>query len=103
MSPNAKMMMVVLSKNDMRGEVALYEAIVRRLAQLEVRGAAVHVGEMGFGSHHKVHHKRLFGVSDDCPVTIMVVDGEERLRAVAPEVRKMLPDGLIFMTDVEIL
>ena len=103
MSSNAKMLMVVLSKNDMRGDVALYEAVVRRLAQLEVRGATVQVGEMGFGSHHKVHHKRLFGVSDDCPVTIAVIDSEEKLRAVTPEIRKILPAGLIFLTDVEIL
>ena len=103
MSANAKMLMVVLSKNDMRGEVALYEAVVRRLVQLDVRGATVTVGEMGFGSHHMVHRKRLFGVSDDCPVTIMVVDSEDKLRAVTPEIRKMVPDGLMVFMDVEIL
>ena len=92
-----------LSKNDMHGEVSLYEALVRRMAQLNVRGATVNVGEMGFGSHHKVHHKRLFGVSDDCPVTITVVDSEEKLRAVVPEIRKMLPGGFMFLADVEIL
>jgi len=103
MTPNSKLLVVVLSKNDMHGEFPLYEALVRRMMQLDVSGATVTVGEMGFGSHHKVHHKRLFGVSDDNPVTISVVDSEEKLRAVAPEVRKMLRDGLIFMSDVEVL
>ena len=103
MSSPAKMMLVILSQNDMHGEVPLYEAVVRRMVQLEVRGATVNVGEMGFGSHHKVHHKRLFGVADDRPVTITAVDSEERLRKIAPEIRKMLPDGIIVMTDAEVL
>jgi uncharacterized protein len=103
MSNTTKMLIVFLSQSDMHGEVPLYEAVVRRMVQLEVRGATVNVGVMGFGSHHKVHHKRLFGVADDRPVTITVVDSEEKLRKVAPEIRKMLSDGIIVMTDAEVL
>ena len=54
--------------------VTLYEAIVRRLRQLGIAGATAQAGIMGFGSHGKVHRKRLFGVSDDRPVMITVVD-----------------------------
>ena len=43
------------------------------------------VGMMGFGSRGKVHHKRLFGVSDDKPVIITVVDEEHKIREVLPE------------------
>lgn len=103
MSSPTKMLVVFLSQNEMRGEVALYEAVVRRMVQLDVRGATVNVGIMGFGSHHKVHHKRLFGVADDRPVTITAVDTEEKLRRIAPEIRKMLPDGMIVLTDAEVL
>ena len=103
MSSQTKMLMVILSQNDMHGEVPLYEAVVRRMVQLDVRGATVNVGVMGFGSHQKVHHRRLFGVSDDRPVTITVIDGEEKLRKVAPEIRKMVPDGVIVMTEAEML
>ena len=103
MSSATKMLFVFLSQNDMHGEFPLYEAVVRRLVQLEVGGATVNVGVMGFGSHHKVHHRRLFGVADDRPVTITVVDSEEKLRKIVPEIRKMLSDGIIVMTDAEVL
>ena len=103
MSSLNKMMLVFLSQNDMHGEVPLYEAVVRRMVQLEVSGATVHVGIMGFGSHHKVHHKRLFGVADDRPVMITVVDSEAKLRHVAPEIRKLVSDGIIVLTDAEVL
>lgn len=103
MSLPTKMLIVFLSQNEMHGEVPLYEAVVRRMIQLEVHGATVNVGEMGFGSHHMVHRKRLFGVADDRPVTIAVVDDEEKLRRIAPEIRKMLSDGVIVLIDAEVL
>jgi uncharacterized protein len=96
-----KMMLIFIGETTMHGEIPLYEAIVRRLAALEVKGATVQTGVMGFGSHHKVHRKRLFGVTDDRPVTITVVDSEEKLRQAAPEIRPLVRDGLMILIDVE--
>jgi hypothetical protein len=58
---------------------------------------------MGFGSNRKLHHKRLFGISDDRPVTISVVDTESAIRAALPEIRGMVKDGLIALIDVEVI
>ena len=103
MSSSTKILTVILSQNDMHGDVPTYEAVVRRMVQLDVRGATVNVGVMGFGTDHKVHHRRLFGVSDDRPVTITVIDDEEKLRKIAPEIRKMVNDGILVLTDAEVL
>jgi PII-like signaling protein len=81
----------------------LYEAIVRRLRQLGVSGATVQTAIMGFGSHGKVHHKRLFGISDDRPVTITVVDNESLIRQVLPEIRGMVREGLMVLLDAEVV
>jgi uncharacterized protein len=82
---------------------SLYEAIVRRLRQLGVAGATVQHGVMGFGAHMKVHHKRLFGISDDKPVVITVVDNEQKIREVLPEIRSMVKEGLIVLLDAEVV
>jgi PII-like signaling protein len=58
---------------------------------------------MGFGSHGKVHRKRLFGVSDDKPVTITVVDSEHKIRAILPEIRGMVKEGLVVLLDAEVV
>jgi PII-like signaling protein len=58
---------------------------------------------MGFGSHGKVHHKRLFGISDDKPVTITVVDNESLIRQVLPEIRGMVREGLMVLLDAEVV
>ncbi len=105
MIPPVKMLIIYADESDVWGDAhtPLYEAIVRRLRQLEINGATVNTGIMGFGSHQKVHHKRLFGVSDDRPVTITAIDNEAKLRAVLPEIRRMVREGLIALVDVEII
>ncbi|MBI3696130.1 MAG: DUF190 domain-containing protein [Acidobacteria bacterium] len=103
MSPPVKLLQIYIDETDLWAETPLYEAIVRRLRQLEVSGATVQTGSMGFGSHMQVHHKRLFGISDDRPIIISVVDNEEKLRRILPEIRKMVKEGLVFLQDVEVI
>ena len=104
MNPPVKMLVIYVDESDMWGGAQpLYEAIVRRLRQLSIAGATVQFGVMGFGSHQKVHHKRLFGISDDKPVVITTVDNEEKLRQVLPEIRGMVREGLIVLLDVEFI
>ncbi len=103
MKAPVKMLQIYVDETDLWGTVPLYEAIVRRLRQLGVNGATAATGMMGFGSHMKVHHKRLFGVSDDRPVIITVVDSESVLREVVPEIRGMVKEGLVVMLDAEVI
>ena len=103
MTPPTKMLLIFVDESDQWDEVPLYEAILRRLVKFEISGATVQVGVMGFGSHHRIHRKRLFGVSDDRPVTIIVVDDEEKLRKAIPEIRPLVKEGLLLLTDVEVI
>lgn len=99
----AKVLLIFIDETDMHGEVPLYEAIMRRLLHRGIAGATVHAGIMGFGSHHTLHRKRLFGVSDDRSISIMVVENEQKLRAVLPEIRPMVKEGLVLLLDAEIV
>ena len=56
---------------------------------------------MGYGSHQKVHRKKLFSISDDRPVTVSVIDEEAKIRPAIPESRSMLKEGLFVLLDVE--
>ena len=101
MTPPLKMLQIYVDDTDLWHAQPLYEQIVRRLRQAGMAGATAQHGIMGFGSHMKVHHKRLFGISDDKPVIISVVDEEARLRAIIPEIRAMVKEGLMVLLDVE--
>jgi PII-like signaling protein len=97
------MLQVFVDETDLWHAQPLYEAIVRRLRQAGLAGATAHLGIMGFGSHMKVHHKRLFGVSDDRPVVITVVDNEHKIREILPEIRAMVKEGLVVLVDAEVI
>jgi uncharacterized protein len=103
MTPPIKMLLIYVDETDLWEQMPLYEAIIRRLRQMHVAGATAQHGIMGFGSHMKVHHKRLFGVSDDKPVTITVVDSESKLREILPEIRGMVEEGLVVLLDAELV
>jgi len=51
----------------------------------------------------KVHQKRLFGISDDRPVTISVADNEAKIREFLPEIRSMVQEGLLLLLDAEVI
>lgn len=103
MTSPAKMLLIFIDETDMAGDFPLYEAILRRLLSLDVSGATVNAGIMGFGAHRMIHRKRLFGVADDRSITIMCVESEEKLRSVLPQIRPMVKEGLLLLVDVEVV
>ena len=66
-TPAVQLMFV--NEADMWHNRPLYQAIVERLRSLDVAGATASAGLMGFGHHQRMHHKGLFGISDDRPIT----------------------------------
>jgi len=98
-----KLLVMFLSETDTHRELPLYEALVRKLNSRGVRGATVHRGVMGFGQGHHVHRDRLFGVSDDRPITILAADTEERLRAALSSLRELAPRIPMLLLDAELV
>jgi PII-like signaling protein len=96
-----KMLVVFLNEVDRIGDEPLYEVVMRRLRKRDVAGATALHGVMGFGQHHRMHHKGLFGIADDRPITITVVDNEARVRALLPELRSLVPTAPILILDAE--
>ena len=101
----AKLLLIFIDETDTWGEsrAPLYEAIVEKLHESGIDGATVHSGIMGFGANRRMHRKRLFGVTDDRPITITVIDTEAKLRAVLPKLSEMVVEGLLFLVDGEVV
>jgi PII-like signaling protein len=94
---------IYLNEADIIGDQPLREDIVRRLHKFEIAGATVVHGLMGYGKHGRLHHKRLFGVSDDRPVVIIAVDDESRIRPILEELKSVASEGLITVHPVEVV
>jgi uncharacterized protein len=81
----------------------LYEAIVHLLRERGLAGATVIRGIEGFGARQHLHTTRILSLSTDLPLLIEVVDQEDRVRAVLPELDAMVSDGLITLERVEVV
>ena len=81
----------------------LYEAIVHRLRQRGIAGATVLRGIEGYGKRSVLHTTRILRLSEDLPIVVEVVDREDRLRAVLPELDAMVTDGMITLEPVEVI
>ena len=98
-----KMLLIFIDQTDTWKNAPLHEAIVRVLEQNGVAGATVLSGIMGYGIHRRIHRRGLLGVSDDKPLTIAAIDSEDKLRNVLRAVRPMVREGLIGLTDFEVI
>jgi PII-like signaling protein len=98
-----KLLLMFVNETDTWNDMPLYHAIVQRLRQLNMAGATAQTGILGFGHHMRLHHKGLFGISDDRPVTIIAVDDEQKVRSALPELREMVKEGLIIILDAELV
>ena len=81
----------------------LYQAIVLKAREKGLAGATVLRGMEGFGAHSRIHTTRILRLSEDLPVVVEIVDKEERIQAILPELDRMVGEGLITLEKVHII
>jgi PII-like signaling protein len=99
----AKMLRVFIGEADKWHDEPLYDAIVKRLRMLDIAGATVYRGILGYGAKGHQHKKSFLHVSRDMPIMLSVIDSPEKISAAAEAVEDMLEDGLIVISDVEMV
>jgi PII-like signaling protein len=99
----AKMMRIFLGEADRWHDERLYDAIVKRLRMMDIDGATVYRGILGYGAKGHTHKQNLLHTGHDLPVMIAVVETEDKLSKAADAVEEMLQDGLIVVSDVDIV
>jgi PII-like signaling protein len=77
--------------------------MVKRLRMMEIAGATVYRGILGYGAKGRTHKESFLHLSRDLPVMIAVVDTEEKLAEAGRAVEEMMEDGLIVFSDVDIV
>lgn len=81
----------------------LYEVIVLKARELNLAGATVIRGIMGFGATSRVHTVKLLRLSEDLPVVIEVVDTEEKINEILPFLEESVKEGLITLEKVRVI
>ena len=90
-------------ENDKWHGKPLHEAIVEKCRELDIAGATVFRGIEGYGASTLIHRSHLFRRSPDLPIMVAIVDTEDKLQKLFPALDEMVGDGLIAMSDVEVI
>jgi len=99
----AKIMRVFFGERDKWHGEPLYDAIVKRLRMMDIAGATVYRGILGYGAKGEPHRQHLLHISEDLPIVVSVIDSVEKIAEAAAVVEEMLEDGLIAVSDVDII
>ncbi len=99
----ARLMRIYLGESDKWQGEPLYEAIVNRLRVMNVAGATVYRGILGYGVKGHTHKSGRLPFSRDLPIMISVVDSEERLTQAIREIESMMQDAIIVLSDVDVI
>ncbi len=99
----AKMLRIYFGENDKWKDKPLYLAIVEKSRELDIAGATVFRGIEGYGASTLIHRSHLLSFSSDAPIMVSVIDSEENIQKLLPFLDEMVDEGLIAMSEVEVI
>ena len=98
-----KRLTIFVGESDRHGHTPLATEIVQRAHRAGLAGATVFRGVEGYGASNHIHTTRILSLSDDLPITVVIVDTDERIQAFLPEVDELITEGLVILDDVEVV
>ncbi len=81
----------------------LYEQIVLKARELNMAGATVMRGIMGFGADSRMHTSKILQLSNDLPIVIELVDVQEKIDLLMPFLDETVTEGLITLEKVKVI
>jgi len=99
----ATLLRVFLGEADKWHGEPLYDAIVKTLRMMDIAGATVYRGILGYGAKGHEHKRSVFHPMRDLPIMISVIDTPEKIAAAAEAIEGMLEDGLIVTSAVDMV
>jgi PII-like signaling protein len=100
---DAVLLRIFFGEDDKAGHVPLHEAIVLKAREMQLAGATVLRGHMGFGHSSHIHTTKILRLSQDLPVVVEIVDAQAKIDAFLPVLDGMMSSGLVTIEKVQVL
>ena len=100
---SAKRLRIYIGETDHWKGKALYHSIVLKAKELDLAGATVFRGLMGYGAHSRIHTAKIVDLSVDLPILVEIVDSEEHIARLLPFLDEMVQEGMVTIDDVEVI
>lgn len=99
----AKRLRIYIGESDQWKWHSLYRAIVEKAKELDMAGATVLRGLMGYGANNRIHTASIVDLSSDLPILIEIIDSEEYMNQLLPYLDEMLEEGMMTIDDIEVI
>lgn len=103
LSGKCKILKIYISEDSKYKGHNLYHALVLKLKEIGMAGVTVTRGIEGFGQEKRLHTARILDLSLSLPIIVEVVDIEERIDMAIPVVEEMVNEGLVMVTEVNVI
>lgn len=103
MSRDAVLLRIFIGENDKVGHQPLYEAIVLKAREMQLAGATVLRGPMGFGHSSVLHTTKILRLSQDLPLIIEIVDSEDKINAFVAAIEPMMGSALVTTEKIKVI
>ncbi len=100
---DAVLLRIFIGESERSDGKPLYEAIVLKARELQLGGATVLRGPMGFGRSSHLHSAKILRLSEDLPMVVEIVDSQAKIDTFMPVLDKMMGSGLITVEKVQVL
>jgi PII-like signaling protein len=100
---DAMLLRVFIGESDRWHHKPLYEALVLKAREMQMAGATVLRGPMGFGKSSRLHTSKILRLSFDLPLIIEIVDTEEKINTFLPVLDEMMGGGLVTLEKVRVI
>jgi PII-like signaling protein len=97
------LMRIFIGENDRHQGRPLYEALVEMLRRKGCAGATVLRGITGFGASSTVHTAKVLRLSLDLPIVVEVVETEETIQSLLPDLDEIIGGGLITLERARVI
>jgi PII-like signaling protein len=97
------LMRIHIGESDRWHGQPLYQAIVELLRREKFSGATVLRGVGGYGSSSVYHTEKILRLSQDLPIVVEVIEANERIEAILPQLHEMIGGGLVTLEKVRVI
>jgi PII-like signaling protein len=99
----AKMMRIFIGEHDKWRGQPLHKALIESMRANDIAGVTIYQGILGYGANRRMHKDSALHLSHDRPIMLSAVDTEEKLQAYFPILDEMVQQGLVVLSDVDVI
>ncbi|MCK5707315.1 MAG: DUF190 domain-containing protein [Candidatus Aureabacteria bacterium] len=94
---------IIMDENCLFEGKPLYEVIVLKAREMNLAGATVFRGIMGFGANAHLHTAKILRLSEDLPVAIEIIDSQKNIDKIIPFLKEVVKEGIMTLEKVCII